>query len=512
MRIPRLLLVGLDAVLLIILGLFIWEGREITPFHGDESTFIAMSHDYAQIVHNHSIDGITFEAEPRNEDDQWLRVMNGSINPLTIGLAWDIAGFTVEDLNTPWDWMTIQYPFDLQWTWNEQAGNMPEESLLYVARIPSTIFTILSMIVLFGIVWQLTKSHPAAWITCLMYATTPALLVNGRRAMQEGSLLFSTALAVFAALQAVRSLSQPTPDRPRIIRWLILLGTASGLAVASKHTGTVIVAATYLAVLLTPLVARWNDGVPVGVPFDRYHIYGVMGSGLLSILVFQMLMPVWWSLPHMLVLAALSLLFFSLCIRASGRRLWMFRAITVITVLLALEAHPNVFGDLIRFPSYIIEQRDNLMERQVVLHGNQDTMSERIKMILRQAVYADPQYFENQTWAALDEVTAQIEAYENSGLSGSAEYPGRDTIVIVLFVIGGFALLARQNDTQNLLISLWLLAVIGSLLANPLPWQRYYLILYAPRAIVIGLGFNRIEIAMTDWLRSRREKAISVQA
>jgi hypothetical protein len=81
-----------DAILLIVLSLYIFAGRDLVPFHGDESTLIWMSADYHYLVQEHDPAPVAFRIPPSTAPASFNRVMTGSVDALTIGLAWDLAG------------------------------------------------------------------------------------------------------------------------------------------------------------------------------------------------------------------------------------------------------------------------------------------------------------------------------------------------------------------------------------------------------------------------------------
>src|SRR5260370_959478 len=78
-------------------------------------------------------------------------------------------------------------PFD----WNQRQGNVPGMDALQVARWPSALLTALGVIPVFLLGWQL-RLRSLAYPAALMYALHPVILLNGRRAMMEGSLMLTS--------------------------------------------------------------------------------------------------------------------------------------------------------------------------------------------------------------------------------------------------------------------------------------------------------------------------------
>ncbi|RPJ01792.1 MAG: hypothetical protein EHM39_02815, partial [Chloroflexi bacterium] len=134
----RFALILIDVALLLALGLYTAAGLRHVPFHGDEATFVHMSRDYDTLTHQGDPGRLHYRRPLWRSELQYLRMMNGTINPYSIGLAWDLAGYRVHDLNHNWEWIEEPPgPWD-QWGLNIRAGNKPHDDLLAVARIPST--------------------------------------------------------------------------------------------------------------------------------------------------------------------------------------------------------------------------------------------------------------------------------------------------------------------------------------------------------------------------------------
>ena len=219
----------LDRIFLALLGAYVFLGMTRVPFHGDESTLIRLSTDFAYIFQDRAIQKVIYHpATGYGLAEQYQRELTGSIDPLTIGMAWSAAGMDRSDLNGFWLWSPPGVSDE--WAFNVQMGNMPGTRLLDIARIPSTLFTALSIAVVFVIALGLSRSRPAAWIAAFLYATTPSILVNGRRAMQEGGLLLFTSLVVLGTLYILRLIREEKlrwqPDHSVV--WIARAGKRSG--------------------------------------------------------------------------------------------------------------------------------------------------------------------------------------------------------------------------------------------------------------------------------------------
>jgi len=172
-----------DTLWLLLLAVFVLAGLPMASFHGDEAMQIYMSHDYATAFIYKEPQRLT-TLPPYNIDaDAQLRLLNGSINRYGIGLGWHLAGMTNGDLPTApgWDW-------GLDYARNVETNHRPPDALLYVSRLSSALFLALSIPILFAIAWQF-GGRPLAYLASGLYALNPVVLLNGRRAMMEGSLL-----------------------------------------------------------------------------------------------------------------------------------------------------------------------------------------------------------------------------------------------------------------------------------------------------------------------------------
>ena len=486
-----------DLILLIILSGYIFAGRTLVPFHGDESTFVWLSGDYEILFQRGNAAALAYRERPIDGTRQFNWIMTGPLNAMTIGLTRNLAGVKVGQLNFPWDWN----PMPNAWRTNVQRGNVPDDDLLFLARVPSTLLTIASLWLIFLLARRFSGSRWAAWLAAFLYATSPGVLVNGRRAMQEGALLFGTALIILVALAALRALRHP--ERPRaLLAWLVALGAAIGFGMAGKHTAAVVGIAALLAVLIAPRLDREGTGVP----FDRRHVWRVIGAGVVTVLVFYALMPVWWSAGLLLAVLALAALILSFSLPRGGRGVWVGRGAALLILVVALEAQPTAFYDIFRIPFFMLDQRQSLVEVQADKYGDVQDLGNRLNVLVEDAFFPTIQYYEDFLWADFDVTATQIKAYEESGLAGRSGW-GWGLLQIGLVLVGLIALLPRWREGRSWLLGLWLVVPAGVLLlTNPLPWQRYYILLHAPIAILAGLGLAALIAAV----QARLERAGSI--
>jgi 4-amino-4-deoxy-L-arabinose transferase-like glycosyltransferase len=480
------LLVFLDVVFLSVLGGYVFAGLEKVPFHGDESSQIYLSRDYHTLFYDHNWSAIRVRGNLWRTRAQYLRTMGGDINSYTIGLAWDLAGYSVHDINYGWQWNNnVQYPVD-QWVFNLAYGNRPSNGLLYVSRISSTLFTVLSIVVLYLIARTLSGSRLAAWVACLIYTTTPAILVNGRRATQEGALLFSTLLVILVAIQVIRVQARPAITWRRLGTWYLGLGAVSGFALASKHSSATIIAPVFLTVAALPWLRMREDKV-----FMRRHYYTLAAAVLVMALIALMLMPMWGSLPEFIILLGLIALMLMI---GFERRKAARRALDA-ALLATLVIFPMAWFTIIAAPVGVTIARGYLMQKQAETNYHQDTLRERVETLVDQSFFAGTQYFENPLWANFVPIRVQIAAYENAHLDGRGGGVGWGLLLIALDGLGAWWLYARRQQGTTLLIVGWLVIPVLSLLFSPLAWQRYYIVLIAPLSLIAGMGV--IQIAAT---------------
>ena len=253
-------------------------GVALTPFHGDESTQIHSSVDYVTAFIERDPWQLSVTEREDSSHAVTRRLLQGSVNPWAIGLAWQLAGFSFADLPPApgWDW-------GRDYDANIALNMRPAPDQLLLSRLPSALMFAASIPVLFGIAW-IFGGRLVAFLASGLHALHPSLLLNGRRAMMEGPLLLFGLLCVFCAL----ILMQRGLNARR--RWWLALALAGGLALASKHSGILFLGGALGWLWLTALLLR-----------DRRQLLAVtlriVLTGLLALAVFVMLSPVLWSNP-----------------------------------------------------------------------------------------------------------------------------------------------------------------------------------------------------------------------
>ncbi len=417
----------LATIWLIGLGLFVLAGMPLTPFHGDEPMQIYMSHDYATaFIYGEPIRLVSDGPFDIDSDPQ-LRIINGSTNRYVIGLSWHLAGFTNGDLppRPGWDW-------GLSYGRNVETNHRPVDNLLYVSRFGSALFLAFSVVIVFGIGWQLGGWLPA-YVVSGLYALHPTILLNGRRAMMEGSMLFFGLLTILLAIMISRRRAE---DGRGSWGWWLGLTLAAGLALVSKHTSAVFVGSAFGWIFFTELLRRqWIDLALTTLK--------LVVSNALVIAIFVALSPGLWY--------------------DTGTRL----------------------QDLVRLRSQLLELQVNSDPLAPM------SLGERMGQIITQPFLEPAMHFEVANWAEAATITQEIQRYMASPLSGLQFGLILGSILTVLIVVGLVGLV-QQRQIFHLGIVVWILLTLIFLLINPLPWQRYYLPLLPLSTLLAGLGICQL--------------------
>ncbi|MBK9745972.1 MAG: phospholipid carrier-dependent glycosyltransferase [Chloroflexi bacterium] len=443
--------------------LYVIAGAALTPFHGDESTQVYMSRDYAYQFLQRDLNLVMFHDPPLSAQEQDLRLLNGTLNKYLIGLAWHLGGFTLDNINQQWDWGG-------SWDYNQSSNHAPTPALLNVARLPSAIFLALGVPVLFALGW-LTGGAWAAFAASLLYALHPALLINGRRAMMEGSLTFFSLLTVLAGAWWLRRRN-----------WIaaLALGLAAGLTVASKHTGAFTVAAVFglvgVVALFTSPPAPLSIGrggsvlakSPLPTERERQTSPGkplALGRGV-------------WG---------------EVAVRMPGVMLILLAAFVAALTFYALN--PAWWRDPLSRAGDVLRLRQDLLAGQTATFGGYPNFGAALAGFWNQLFVTPPQYFEVAGWDVY--LADQIAAYEGSiwrGLHIGA------VMLVPLVLIGVIYLLRKTERSLRVLIGGWALVMLASvLLLTPIEWQRYYLPAYPPVLLLAALGVA----GAVNWLRVR---------
>lgn len=411
----------LDAGWLVLLVALVFA---IPPtFHGDEAMLTYASRDFSTAFVERNPAALTTEPPYQIDSDPHLRILNGSVHRYLTGLLWTLAGATPDQLppRPGWDW-------GLDYATNVATGHYPNPTQLGASRLVSSLFLAGSIVVMFALGWRFGGRFPA-WGVSGLYAVNPILLLNGRRGMQEGTLLFFGLLVIWVAA----SISQRRSENKPVPLWLWLaLVLAGGLALASKHPAVVFVAGAFGWVLLTELFRRnGRDLLLTGMK--------LAAAGVLVIALFIALSPALWLDP------------------------------------------PARIGNL-------LDSRTEMLNIQVSADPvAPTTLAQRISDILTQPYMTPPLHYEVASWATFPEVSADVARYMASPFSGVQFGVVLGGLLMLMAGVGIFFSL-RRNWRAGVLV--WLLVTAASLLVNPLPWQRYFIPLIPVVTLLSGIGIE----------------------
>lgn len=412
-------------------------GMASTPFHGDEGMQVYATLDYyTAFVERHPQDLIThppyiIDSRPH------LRLINGSVQRYIAGLVFYIRGYTVEDLPVApgWNW-------GLSYEDNVAGGWLPRTDLLNLARGVSMSFFAVSVLAVAGIA-SLFHRRIIFYVAPTLYALHPVLLLNGRRAMMEGTMLCFGLLTVWVSLVMIERLERLGWVS---IWWWVGLACCGGLTLASKHTGAIFLLACWTSIGITLLLqakAHWKRSLA--------HI-GLLGmSAGLAVAVFWALSPALWDAP------------------------------------------------LARFQD-LLTTRNELLNIQISIDPLAPTSLWARARALFQSPYLHPvMYFELNTWEATPIIQEQIHHYLQSALGGYALGGGLGVLLTGLALYGGTQLGRYPRYCLSLLV--WIGWTCLALMLNPLPWQRYYLPYLPIFALLSAMGLDAITKDIQNLIR-----------
>lgn len=260
-------------------------GLAAVPFHPDESTYIYMSRDFATLFLERSPAALVWRPGQPITPEVRYRLLDAPLNRYLIGLGWWGAGWSAAELNADWVWSA-------SWQANLAAGRIPPPGLLLASRWPAALLAALTAALVFGL-GVAARGWAAGTLAAGLLALHPLMLLHGRRAMAEGPLLFTSALAVAAGVLAARRLDQRA--RPSLGRLALIgagLGLLAGLALASKHSALVLGP----AVLAPAAAAIWQSPETRRRRVRQLAVLGLAALSAAGALTLA-LNPVLWAAP-----------------------------------------------------------------------------------------------------------------------------------------------------------------------------------------------------------------------
>lgn len=433
-----------DTIFLFALMLYILAGTPLVPLHGDETTQIYMGRDfYFQFVQR-DLARLLYADNPElvaasAAAEQHLRLLNGTLPKYLFGWAAYLGGYEISQLNEQWDWCC-------DWQYNFDNGHIPSDDLLLRTRWVSALFLAAGVILMFWI-GRAAGGRPVAYLAAAYYALNPVLLLNGRRAMMEGSFIFFSLLVLWAGVALIKN---QTSAWRKTICAASFLGIASGLAVASKHTAVMVVMVVFIACFLAG----------VSSPSARLkNTLALFWAGSAALGVFYALNPAWWGNPL-------------------GR----------VSTVLAL--------------------RSELLTGQTQFFGGYAHFADQSAGLFRQVFVALPQYYEAPNWQNF--IGQQIQMYEASLLQGvSIGGTVGGGLGVWFLMMAGFIFLQRDTTllpgVRGLLLA-YGLAVPGLIfLLTPLEWQRYYVPVFPAVGLMASIGLvGFVTLGQQAWQTRRK--------
>ncbi|MCY4147125.1 MAG: phospholipid carrier-dependent glycosyltransferase, partial [Chloroflexi bacterium] len=391
MRRFTLLSSPLDALWLFALAIYALAGAQQIPFHGDESTLIYMGRDYSYLFVEGDLSRLAYDPSwSTSPAEQHLRLLNGTISKTVYGALAQGLGLSPRELNEQWAW-------NRDYNWNETRGRIPNVELLGRARLASAAQLALAAACFFALL-RLTLNRPTAWVASAFFVLHPNILINGRRAMMEGSHLLGLMLVLLAGAWLLQ-------ER----RWwrYALLGVCAGFALAAKHPNLVACALTLSSCAMLPiwrLLRRQDKGA-------LRDLAGLALAGLIMFAVFLLMNPAWWAAPAQL-------------------------------------------------PALVLDMRADLLRGQIEAFGGYPDFAGQVAGFFQFVFVGARQYFEVAAWAAYEPISAQIANYERSGWAGTLFIgaSGRLGLLCLLLALLGAATLWADKRTlpeHRLLLLLW---------------------------------------------------------
>jgi 4-amino-4-deoxy-L-arabinose transferase-like glycosyltransferase len=150
----------------------------------------------------------------RAEAEQQYRALNAPLSKYVLGLGRSLAGHGPAEVSVDWNW-------SLTWEQNRARGAVPAEPVLSSARAASTALLAVSLVLMYLCGLRI-GGRSLGLLAAILLGLNALVLLHGRRAMSEGTLIFAVCLAMWGMLR--------TDRRP----WLA--GLATALAFCAKHS------------------------------------------------------------------------------------------------------------------------------------------------------------------------------------------------------------------------------------------------------------------------------------
>ena len=166
-------------------------------------------------------------------------------------------------------------------------------------------------------------------------------------------------------------------------------------------------------------------------------------------------------------------------------------------------------GDPLEIGRAILEWRQELITAQAADHQGYTDTTTQLLGFAQMSFGGETQYFEVTGWGEIPQMRNQIAAYEASPWGGLRWGTPISAALLILSIVGFFALLRDPKLTlaERLILMLWVAISILITFVSPLAWQRYYLPIYPPMlllAVYAPFGMKRV----WEMWRAEREKKV----
>ncbi len=210
--------------LLLLTGFQLW-GIALVPFHPDETSLLFQSRDFEAIFRVPA--SLAWSADRAADAELRYRLLNAPLPKYILGLGRWLAGVDETQVSVDWNWSA-------DWEANLGSGALPASSALRAGRLAST--SLLPFAAIFIYLSGRKLGGPAVgWLAALLQGLNALVLVHGRRAMAEGTLITTICFALWTLLETGR--------------WPWLAGIGVALALGAKHSVLALVPIGVLAVL-----------------------------------------------------------------------------------------------------------------------------------------------------------------------------------------------------------------------------------------------------------------------
>ncbi len=300
------------------------------------------------------------------------------------------------------------------WQENKDAKGLPSDSLLRGARLAVTLLLPFSLLLVFRS-GEALRSRRMGYIAAFLLATNALILLHDRRAMAEGVVTFGVCLAILGMLEADR--------RP----WLA--GASAALATMAKYSSAPMLLINFLACAWIPS----QDSTKKTKIFKNLLIFMLVAAFIMFVLS-----PIAWTHP--------------------------------------LEALTQIWGARQEFVQKQVDTLRVLQPNQVL-----ETMPTRIAIMLGHLYLTPLQFEEFENYNT--QVTAMSEVYLSNPmhtLFRNVVGAGLALLLTIFGIVAGFRNLRALKDGYTkrnivLLFTATALQILALLIANPLPYQRYWI-------------------------------------